>query len=142
MKCTMFSRVVYDRWLPSRGLVDPNLVMSLKSAAADARIDLIVVTKIVIDLMLSADTAVLRYKLTSEPSIITKASHSPSSLRSSAVGWYQRGYGLKSERYASIAYATASLVMSYSCCWKPHLFFDCSVVRAASVLLLVCYHSQ
>ena len=52
----MLSPGVYDRWLPCRGLVDPTLIMSLKNAAVDAKIVLTVVSKIVIDLMLSADT--------------------------------------------------------------------------------------
>ena len=47
-------------------LIDPPLVISPKHAAAYAGIDLIVVIQVVIDLMLSVDTAVLRRKLTSD----------------------------------------------------------------------------
>ena len=47
--------------------------MSLKQAAADVRIDLIVVIEIVIDMMLSADITILRHRLTNELSLTASA---------------------------------------------------------------------
>ena len=52
--------------LARRCFVNPPLVNGLKRAAADIRIDLIVVIEIAIDMMLSVDITILRHRLTNE----------------------------------------------------------------------------